>query len=139
MNMEDLFMRYWHNLIARTEGPMNLRFYIQPAMSLFFAIRAAIKDARNGTVPYLWRFMVSKGKRGAIAKEGWKDFGKICIVGTVLDTIYQLIVIFKLKTESDFYPLETITVAVCLGMMPYLLFRGPVNRVVSWLRGKRDE
>lgn len=132
--MEDLLTRVWENLISRTEGPMSLRFFLQPTMSLIFAIRAGLKDAQNGTVPYLWRFFFSKGKRGDIAYEGWKDFGKIFIVGIVLDIAYQLIVVFKLKTEEYFYPLESIIVAICLAIFPYLLFRGPVSRVLSLLK-----
>jgi len=132
--MEDLFTRIWTNLIDRTEGPMSLRFFIQPTMSLIFAIRAGLKDARNGTIPYLWRFFVSKGERRNIAHEGWKDFGKIFIVGVVLDVIYQLIVVYKLKSEAWFYPLESIIVAIALAIVPYLLFRGPISRVLSLLK-----
>jgi hypothetical protein len=129
--MEDLFTRLWENLIDRTEGPMNLRFFIQPTMSLIFAIRAGLKDARNGTVPYLWRFFISKGMRKNIAREGWKDFGKIFIIGVALDVVYQLIVVYKTKSEERFYPLESILVAIALAIAPYLLFRGPISRILS--------
>lgn len=132
--MEDLFIRVWENLIDRTEGPMSLRFFIQPTMSLIFAIRAGLKDTRNGTIPYLWRVFVSKGMRKNIAKEGWKDFGKIFIIGIVLDVIYQLVVVFKLKSEERFYPLESVVVAAGLAIVPYLLFRGPVSRILSLLK-----
>ena len=83
----ELFTRVWNNLIERTEGPMSLRFVLQPTMSLIFAIKAAIKDAKNNTTPYLWRFASSKDDKHEIAKEGWKDFGKIFIIGTILDII----------------------------------------------------
>jgi hypothetical protein len=130
MHLLDIFTRVWDNLIERTEGPMNLRFYLQPTMSLIFAIRAAIRDSKNGTVPYLWRFAFSKDNRKTVAKEGWKDVGKIFIIGTILDIIYQLIVIFKVKTESHFYPLESLIVAFLLAIIPYILFRGPLNRIM---------
>ena len=121
--MQDLFNRVIENLIDRTEGPMNLRFFLQPTMSLIFAIRAGLKDAKNGTQPYLWRFFISgKGKRSNIAKEGWKDFGKIFVIGLVLDIIYQLVVIYKFKSEAYFYPLESVIVAICLAIIPYVLF-----------------
>jgi hypothetical protein len=132
--MEDLLSRVWENLIDRTEGPMSLRFFIQPTMSLIFAIRAGLKDVRNGTMPYLWRAFVSKGMRKHIAKEGWKDFGKIFVIGIALDVIYQLIVVFKLKSEERFYPLESVIVAIGLAIVPYLLFRGPVSRISSLLK-----
>lgn len=136
--MQEIFIRYIENLIARTEGPMNLRFFIQPTVSLIFALRAAFKDAKNGAVPFLWRFVVSKDKRIHVAKEGWKDFGKIFIMGIVLDIAYQLILIFKLKSAMYFYPLESITVAICLAIVPYILFRGPTNRLVTWLKSKKQ-
>ena len=132
--MEDIFTRVWENLIDRTEGPMNLRFYIQPTMSLIFAIRAGLKDAKLSAVPYLWKFFVSKGERKKVARDGWKDFGKIFFVGVTLDIVYQLLVVFKFKTEARFYPMESILVAAGLAIVPYLLFRGPVSRVIKLLR-----
>jgi len=126
----ELFTRVWNNLIERTEGPMSLRFVLQPTMSLIFAIKAAIKDSKNNTIPYLWRFMFSNEERQHVAKEGWKDFGKIFLIGSVLDIIYQLVVIFGLKTQSKFYPLESLLVAFLLAIVPYLLFRGPLNRLI---------
>jgi len=126
----ELFNRVVNNFIERTEGPMSLRFVLQPTMSLIFAVKAAIKDAKNNTVPFLWRFASSKDQKQEIAKEGWKDFGKIFIIGTILDIIYQLVVIFGLKTQDKFYPLESLIVAFILAIVPYLLFRGPLNRVI---------
>src|SRR5215831_1755047 len=102
-HMIDIFTRVWDNLVARTEGPMNLRFFIQPTMSLIFAIRAGIRDAKNDRVPFLWRFKASKGQRREIAGEAWKDVGKIFVIGGILDIIYQLIVIYGLKDKDNFY------------------------------------
>jgi hypothetical protein len=137
--MTDLFTRIWDNLVARTEGPMHFRFLIQPAMSLFFAIRAGLRDAKNDRAPYLWRFKTSKGQRKEIAREAWKDVGKIFIIGIILDIIYQLIVIYGLKDQEKFYPLESILVAFGLAIVPYIIFRGPANRIISmFIRKKPD-
>jgi hypothetical protein len=137
--MDDIFTRIWHNLVERTEGPMHFRFLLQPTMSLIFAIRAAISDAKSGRIPYLWRFASShKTERKGIAKEAWKHVGKIFILGMILDIVYQLVVIFGLKTEAKFYPLESIIVAFALAIIPYLLFRGPVNRLVRMFVKKDD-
>lgn len=137
--MDDVFSRVWENLVARTEGPMNLRFLFQPCVSLFFAIKAGFTDAKNGTVPFLWRFIVTKDQRGSIAKEGWKDFGKIFMMGLVLDVIYQLLVIFSAKKQTQFYPLESVIVAIALAVVPYLLFRGPVSRIIVLLSKKKHQ
>jgi len=136
--MSDLLNRVWENLLERTEGPMNLRFFLQPAMSLFFAIKAAIRDSKNGTVPFRLGILFLKEQRKNIAKEGWKDVGKLFIIGSVLDIIYQLVVIFGLKTQQEFYPLESLLVAFLLAIVPYLLFRGPVNRLISLFTRKKN-
>lgn len=128
--MMEIFSRVWENLWERTQGPMNLRFYLQPAMAIFFALRAALRDVKQKRVPYLWRFATSDGYRREIAQEGWKDFGKVFIIAIILDIVYQLVVIFSLKTKSSFYPLESIIVALLLAFIPYVLIRGPVNRLV---------
>jgi len=137
--MLDLLSRIWQNLLERTEGPMSLRFFLQPGMSLFFAIKAAIRDSKNGTVPFLWRFLYSKEERKMVAKDGWKDVGKIFVIGTILDIVYQMVVIFGLKTQDRFYPLESLIVAFLLAIGPYLLIRGPLNRVITMFTRKKDQ
>ena len=129
--MIEIFSRVWDNLIHRTEGPMYFRFYIQPAMALFFAIRAGVRDAKLNRVPYLWRWMTAIGEGREIASEGWKDYGKVFILATLLDIIYQVIVIYGAKTQAIFYPLESFIVAILLAFIPYILFRGPVSRLVK--------
>jgi hypothetical protein len=39
------------NLIGRSEGPMTFRLILQPAMAVFLAIRAGLRDAREGKPP----------------------------------------------------------------------------------------
>jgi len=129
--MIEILTRVWNNLIERTEGPMYFRFFIQPAVALFFAIRAGIRDAKRNQTPYLWRWVTTKGKGKEIASEGWKDFGKIFILATVLDIIYQLILIYGAKKQASFYPLESIIVGFLLSFIPYILIRGPLSRVIK--------
>ena len=61
-------------------------------------------------------------------RTGWKSVSKIFILAVVLDVIYQVIV------YHWFYPFETVLVAVLLALVPYLLIRGPVNRIKSTFR-----
>jgi hypothetical protein len=136
-HIADIFTRVWDNLVARTEGPMKLRFVLQPLMSFIFAVRAGIRDARNNRVPYLWRFKTSPGQRKAIAREAWKDVGRIFIIGVVMDIIYQLILIYGFKDKDRFYPLESILVAFGLAMIPYFIFRGPTDRIARMFTKKR--
>lgn len=136
--MTELITRIWENLIARTEGPMHFRFLIQPTMSLIFTILAARRDVKNNAAPYFWRFLTSAGQRPEIAKEAWKDVGKVFLAGLTLDIIYQLIVVFKLKTETRFYPLESVLVAFLLALIPYIVSRGPVSRILRLFNRKKD-
>ena len=48
----------------------------------------------------------------------------------VLDLVYQVV---ELKW---IYPLEAIVVAFTLAFLPYLLLRGPVNRLARWWRSE---
>ena len=129
--MQEVFHRIWTNIVERTEGPMHFRFLMQPTMSLIFAIAAAIRDARSGTSPYISRLVLKKDQRSTTLRELWKDVGKVFIFGIVLDIVYQLVVIFSKETKEHFYPLESILVAFGLAFIPYLLFRGPLNRLFS--------
>jgi hypothetical protein len=121
--MDHLMARITENLIARITGPMKFRLFLQPAMATFFAIRDGLKDAREGKPPYFWGLFTDKGEREAMVKNGWKGVGKVFILAIVLDVIYQIIV------HRWVYPGEAILVAVILAILPYLLIRGPVNRI----------
>ena len=137
--MLELLQRIWENRLARTEGPLNLRFLIQPTISIIFAIRAGIRDAKSGTTPYLMRLAKSKKEeRKTVAKEIWRDVGKIFIVGTVLDVIYQLILSFQPHVKDQFYPFESLLVAFVLAILPYMILRGPINRLISLFIKKKD-
>ena len=127
--MEDLLLRIWDNLVARIDGPMKFRIILQPLVSLYFAIKAGKRDARIGQVPYFWGLVKDKGHRKELVKEGWKDVGKIFIVAVIIDIIYQLIMIFGRGSQPTYYLLETVITAFTLAFIPYIIFRGPVNRI----------
>lgn len=127
--MEDIVTRFWENLVGRIDGPMKFRIIIQPLMSLIYAFIAGRRDAKGEKVPYFVGLITSTGQRRELVKEGWKDVGKIFIIAVVIDVIYQLVMIFGKETQSAFYPVETIVTAIILSFIPYLIFRGPVNRI----------
>lgn len=121
----DELTRFWTDLISRPDGPMALRFVLQPVMSTLMAIRDGIKDGKTGRHPYLL-FIVrtDAGQRKAALTEGLKATGKILVFGIILDILYQLRMF-----GGFFYPLETLVIAVFLAFIPYLLVRGPVARI----------
>jgi hypothetical protein len=122
--MSDVFSRIVENMIARTEGPLHFRVVLQPIMAMVFAFIDGRKDARAGNPPYFWSLLSVPGHRREMIKDGWKSVGKIFILAVVLDAIYQLIV------EHFIYPGELIIVAFLLAILPYLILRGLVTRVL---------
>ena len=115
--------RMSETLLARVTGPMKFRLLLQPSMSLFLAIRGGLKDAREGKPPYFWGLFTDPAERKVMLKDGWKSISKLFILALVLDVIYQIIV------QRFVYVGEAMLVAIILAMVPYLLVRGPVNRI----------
>src|ERR1700751_357721 len=132
--MDDLVRRITEDLVARVTGPMKFRLVLQPCMALFFAVREGLKDAREGKPPYFWGCLTDPGEREAMLQEGWKSIGRGFILAVGLDLAYQLIV-----HRWRVYPGEAILVAIILDLIPYLLIRGPVNRIVRRERGDAKE
>jgi hypothetical protein len=121
--MEHMVARILDNLVLRVTGPMKFRLVLQPAMALFFAIRDGLKDAREGRPAYFWAVLTEPTDRKARLKSGWKSVGKVFILAFVLDVVYQIIV------QRRVYPGEAAIVAIVLAIVPYILLRGPVNRI----------
>ena len=121
--MEELFNWAWNNLVGRIDGPLKFRLVLQPIMAVIFAIRDGLKDAREGNVPYLWALFSEPGRRREILLDGWKSVAKVFCLATLMDLIYQYLILGLL------YPLAALFVAFMMAFFPYLLIRGPVNRI----------
>jgi len=121
--VDELFTRIWENLTGRLDGPMKFRFLLQPTMAAIFAIKAGLKDARESRPAYFWTIFTDPSQRHELLREGWKAVSKVFIVAVVMDVVYQYLVF------RWFYPGEALTVAFVLAFIPYLLIRGPVNRI----------
>jgi hypothetical protein len=110
---------------------MKLRFILQPLMAALLAARDGARDARNDRPPYLRTVLTQRGQRGHLLLEGLGAVATVLMVAVALDIIYQIIAFRRV------YPLESLVVGVLLGFVPYLLFRGPANRVARrWFRRK---
>lgn len=121
--MDELLTRVWDNLVGRIGGAMSFRLILQPAVAIFFAIRDGRKDAREGRPPYFWTIFSDPAQRSALLHEGWKAVAKVFVMAVVIDVVYQYVVF------RWFYPGEALIVAFILAFVPYLLIRGPVNRI----------
>jgi len=130
--MEDLLARVWNDLVGRLTGPLTLRLFLQPLIASLFALRDGLADAREHRPAYLWGIFTRPGERREMIRDGWKGVGKVVIMATALDLVYQIIVFRRI------YPVEAISVAIILAIIPYCLLRGPVNRIARNRQRYRD-
>ena len=118
--------RLWRDILDRPGGPMTFRFILQPAMAIIAALRDGIKDARTGRRPYVWALIHGvrdpQGRCGRLW-EGIVSTARIIILGVVMDVIYQW------RVLDTFYPIQAAVIAILLAFVPYLVLRGPFERI----------
>ena len=122
--MDDFWTRVADNMAARVTGPMQLRLLLQPMMASIFAIRSGLADARGGKTPYFWSLFIDPVHRAEMVEDGWKSVGKVFVLALILDVIYQFI------ATAFVYPGEAIVTALWLAIVPYVILRGLVTRLV---------
>jgi hypothetical protein len=123
----EMLNRGVEQLLGRASGPLHFRLLIMPTVVTILAIRAGMKDAREGQPAFLWAILTNPAERRRLFRSAVKDIGRIFIVAIVLDTIYQIIVL------RAFYPVQLLIVAVMCAIVPYVLIRGPVTRLTRCL------
>lgn len=107
---------------------MSFRLLLQPAMALIFAIRDGLKDARAGRPAYFYSLFTDPATRRSRLREAFKAVFRVFAFAIIMDLIYQIIVL------RWFYPFEALVVAFVLAFLPYILLRGPVNRIARFLK-----
>ena len=110
-------------------GPLNFRLVVMPTVVTLLAIRAGLRDAREGQPAFLWGIISDPSRRRQRMLAAWKDITRIFIVAIVLDTLYQVMVL------RAFYVVQALIVAVACAIVPYVLFRGPATRLARVLSG----
>jgi hypothetical protein len=118
----------WNDLTGRIGGPMSFRLFLQPTMAMIFAIRDGLKDAREGCPAYFYSLFTQPENRRSRLREAFKAVSRVFALAVVMDLIYQVIVL------RWFYPFEALIVALLLAFLPYILLRGPVNRIARFLK-----
>jgi hypothetical protein len=120
--------RVLRQLAERPGGPMSFRFILQPTMAAIMAIHDARIDARLGRAPYMRTMLRNPPERIPRLREAPKATARIVLLGLVMDTIYQLIVLQR------FYPVEAVVIALLLALVPYVVLRGVALRIARrWL------
>nr|PZN26923.1 MAG: hypothetical protein DIU78_06420 [Pseudomonadota bacterium] len=130
--MVDLIERFWRELAARPGGPLAFRFYLQPLVAVLFALRDGLRDARNRRPAYFWALVLGHGNRRELARTGYRSVSRVFFFAAAIDVVYQIIVLRGLR------PVETLVVATLLALVPYVLLRGPVNRLARHTRWMRE-
>ncbi len=126
--LHDVLSRLWTDLLTRPSGPFAFRFALQPLIAAIFAMRDGMRDAQTGRSPYFWTVLRDAGQRRGQLVEGLKATGRIIAFGIGIDAVYQF------KVLGTFYPGEALLIALLLGFVPYLLIRGPADRIARrWL------
>ena len=110
--------------MGRLDGPMYFRFIMQPIMAIIIAIRAGVKDARENKPPFLAEVITNPKARRSLLHSAFKHLTVLLFIAVLLDVVYQLLV---LKT---FYLPQALIVAFVLGVVPYVLVRGPIRRIL---------
>ena len=126
--MEEFLQRFAQGFMSRLEGPFSFRMIVQPLMAVIFATLDGLKDAKWGKPAYFWALFGSADHRRELLKSGWKSFGKIFILGIILDVVYQL------KVHQPLNVGGVILAALVLAVLPYMALRGPVNRIARMLK-----
>jgi hypothetical protein len=120
----DELSRAIEQLFGRLNGPMYFRFILQPIMAIIIAVRAGIRDARQNKPAFLSEVVSNPAERRSLIHSAFKDVMMLLCVAIVLDTVYQFLVL------KSFYLLQALIVAFVLGVVPYVLFRGPIRRIL---------
>jgi hypothetical protein len=120
------------HLHGRVTGPMAFRLVIQPLVAATLAILAGLKDARAGRPPHGWAILTDPTRRGKLLRESFHEVAKVFLVAVIMDIIYEIVELRRI------YPGQTLIVATVLALIPYLLIRGPANRVACyWQRSRK--
>jgi hypothetical protein len=116
------------DLIGRLYGPFSFRFVLQPMMAAFFAVRYGVRDAKRGRPAYFWTVVANPAERRALLREGWHHVLRVIVLGVVMEVLYELIVFKTIQ------PLQLVVVVLGLAFVPYVLLRGPANRIARrWI------
>ena len=126
--MDELLTRFWSDVVGRFHGPFSFRFVLQPLMALVFAARYGIVDARQGRPPYFWTIFTRPRERWELLREGGKAVARVIALGVLMDVVYQVLIFHRI------YAPQLIVIVLALAFLPYVVFRGPINRIArAWM------
>ena len=75
-----LLSRGIYELLGRFSGPLNFRLFVMPTVVTILAIRADLRDAREGMPAPLGAFLTNPIERKRLLRTAIKDIGKVFLV-----------------------------------------------------------
>lgn len=109
--------RFWRDVFDRGAGPMTFQFFLQPAMSVAFALYDGVHDVR------LARRTGASAQETGLESQGVTSIARIVLLGLIMDLIYQM------RVLGTFYPAEALIVTIPLVSLPYFAVRRIVKTV----------
>lgn len=118
------FGRVLSDIAGGVHAPLGFRVVVQPVVAAWLAVRAGRRDALEGKPLYFWALLADPVGRRERLREAWKHVGKVLVAAVIVDVVYQIVV------QRWIYPFEAVVVGLILAVLPYVVFRGIVNRVL---------
>lgn len=123
--MAQMLMPMWDDLGGRISGLFAFRLILQPMVAAILAIRAGWKDAQTGRPAFA--ILTDPSHRRELLRAGWRDLARLLVMAVLVDLVYEITVLRWIN------PIQSLIVAATVAVPPYLLIRGPFNRlVVCW-------
>jgi len=130
----DQIVRVAESLTSRLHGPLTFRLIMQPIVAIALAAHDGFKDAKKVVPEYFtWHVFMNPARRPQLLREAFKSVLKLFIVAILLDAIYQWEVLHW------FYPGEALIVATILALVPYIIFRGPAQRLWRYFLSRKND
>lgn len=114
---------FLEDLPRRLTGPGRMRFVFQPLVAITLGTKAGVADARSGRPPFLLAVIAHRHHRGQMLAEGFRELINIALVGILLDTVSQWLIL------GVAHPGAALVVGPVLIAIPYAVSRALTNRV----------
>jgi hypothetical protein len=131
--MEEFLKQSLEHLLGRLSGPMWIRFVLQPLVSVVLGLRAGARDARLNRAPFGSAVWSGHVPRGILWRQVWRGIARLFTFAAIIDVIYQVFFL------HEFHPLQALLVATALAILPYLLVRGPANRLIRMRQNQKKK
>lgn len=119
---------FLEDIPKRLSGPGRFRFVLQPLIATILGIRSGLADARAGRPPYLYGVLFHRDLRGQLMKSGFETVVNLLLMGILLDSILQWVIL------GASYPGAALLVGPTLIVGPYAIARALANRLAHLRR-----